>query len=51
MVTHSWGALWSRQLGIDFKNDAHSPPQIMAFHGGNQALQAALQGVAEARSL
>jgi len=49
MVTHSWGALWSRQLGIDFSNEAHSPPQIMAFHGGNQALQAALQGVAEAR--
>jgi aspartate/methionine/tyrosine aminotransferase len=48
-ITSSWGALWSRQLGIDFKNEAHSPPQIMAFHGGNQALQAALQGVAEAR--
>jgi hypothetical protein len=48
-ITGSWGALWSRQLGIDFENAAHSPPQIMAFHGGNQALQAALQGVAEAR--
>ena len=48
-ITSSWGALWSRQLGIDFKNEAHSPPEIMAFHGGNQALQAALQGVAEAR--
>jgi aspartate/methionine/tyrosine aminotransferase len=49
LVTGSWGALWSRQLGIDFSNEAHSPPQIMVFHGGNQALQAALQGVAEAR--
>jgi len=48
-ITSSWGAMWSRQLGIDFKNKAHSPPEIMAFHGGNQALQAALQGVAEAR--
>ncbi len=51
MVTSSWGALWSRQLGIDFANEAHSPPQIMVFHGGNQALQAALQGVAEARRI
>ena len=48
MVTRSWGAMWSRQVGIDFENEAHSPPQIMVFHGGNQALQAALQGVAEA---
>ena len=51
LVTGSWGALWSRQLGIDFANEAHSPPQIMVFHGGNQALQAALQGVAEARRI
>ncbi len=49
IVTRSWGAMWSRQLGIDFRNEAHSPPQIMAFHGGNQALQAAFQGLAEAR--
>ncbi len=49
LVTGSWGAMWSRQLGIDFANEAHSPPEIMVFHGGNQALQAALQGVAEAR--
>jgi len=49
MVTRSWGALWSIQLGIDFENAAHSPPQIMVFHGGNQALQAALLGVAETR--
>jgi len=49
MVTQSWGAMWSRQLGIDFRNEPQSVPQIMVFHGGNQALQAALQGVAEAR--
>jgi aspartate/methionine/tyrosine aminotransferase len=48
IVTRSWGAMWSKQLGLDFENDGHSPPQIMTFHGGNQALQAALQGVAEA---
>jgi len=51
LVTGSWGALWSRQVGIDFANEAHSPPEIMVFHGGNQALQAALQGVAEARRI
>ena len=49
LVTRAWGAMWSRQLGIDFRNEPLSPPQIMLFHGGNQALQAAFQGVAEAR--
>jgi aspartate/methionine/tyrosine aminotransferase len=48
VVTGAWSALWSRQLGIDFSNETHSPPQIMVFHGGNQALQASLLGVAEA---
>lgn len=48
-VTGAWSGLWSRQLGIDFKNEAQSPPQIVVFHGGNQALQASLLGVAEAR--
>jgi len=51
LVTGSWGAMWSRQVGINFANEAHSPPEIMVFHGGNQALQAALQGVAEARRI
>ena len=49
VVTRAWSGLWSRQLGIEFKNEAHSPPQIMVFHGGNQALQASLLGIAEAR--
>jgi aspartate/methionine/tyrosine aminotransferase len=49
VVTRAWSGLWSTQLGIDFSNDAHSPPQIMVFHGGNQALQASLLGVSEAR--
>lgn len=48
-VTGAWGGLWSKQLGIDFENEAHSPAQIVVFHGGNQALQASLLGVAEAR--
>jgi len=48
-VTGAWSGLWSKQLGIDFKNEAHSPPEIVVFHGGNQALQASLLGVAEAR--
>lgn len=48
-VTGAWSGLWSNQLGIEFKNDPHSPPQIVVFHGGNQALQASLLGVAEAR--
>jgi len=49
MVTRSWSALWSRQLGIEFANLARELPQVMVFHGGNQALQASLLGVAEAR--
>jgi aspartate/methionine/tyrosine aminotransferase len=48
-VTRAWSGLWSTQLGIDFANETHSPPQIVVFHGGNQALQASLLGVAEAR--
>jgi aspartate/methionine/tyrosine aminotransferase len=48
-VTGAWGGLWSTQLGIDFANEAHEPPEIVVFHGGNQALQAALLGVGEAR--
>ena len=28
----------AKQLGIDFENEAHSPAQIVVFHGGNQAL-------------
>ncbi|MDX2438254.1 MAG: pyridoxal phosphate-dependent aminotransferase [Acidobacteriota bacterium] len=48
-VTGAWSGLWSKQLGIDFANEPHSPPEIVVFHGGNQALQASLLGVAEAR--
>jgi aspartate/methionine/tyrosine aminotransferase len=48
-VTRAWSGLWSTQLGIDFANETHSPPEIVVFHGGNQALQAALLGVVESR--
>ena len=48
-VTGAWSGLWSSQLGINFANDSHEPAQIIVFHGGNQALQASLLGVAEAR--
>jgi aspartate/methionine/tyrosine aminotransferase len=48
-VTGAWGGLWSSQLGIEFENESHAPAQIIVFHGGNQALQASLLGVAEAR--
>jgi aspartate/methionine/tyrosine aminotransferase len=48
-VTGAWSAMWSRQLGIEFANRPDSPPEIVICHGGNQALQAALLGIAEAR--
>ena len=47
-VTAAWSGLWKYQLNIDFENPAQGPPQIFVFHGGNQALQAAMLGVAEA---
>lgn len=47
-VTGAWSGLWSRQLGISFENTAQGPPQIYVFHGGNQAVQAALLGLGEA---
>jgi aspartate/methionine/tyrosine aminotransferase len=47
-VTRSWAGMWSRQLGIEFENRPQSPPELIVFHGGNQAVQAALLGVAEA---
>jgi aspartate/methionine/tyrosine aminotransferase len=47
-VTGAWSGLWSTQLGIEFKNEPQSPPEIVVFHGGNQALQASILGIAEA---
>jgi len=47
-LTRSWAGMWSRQLGIDFENRPQAPPELIVCHGGNQAVQAALLGVAEA---
>ncbi len=47
-VTAAWSGMWSRQLGITFENTDQAAPQVFVFHGGNQAVQAALLGVAEA---
>ena len=47
-VTGAWAAMWQRQLGIRFENRPQIPAEIVIFHGGNQAVQAALLGVAEA---
>ena len=48
-VTRAWSGLWSHQLGIEFTNRPHQAPEIAVFHGGNQALEAAFLGAAEAR--
>jgi len=47
-VIEAWSGLWQAQLGLEFKNRPATPPEIFIFHGGNQALQAAFIGVAEA---
>ena len=49
VVTRAWSAMWSRQLGLEFANRPQAQPEVIIFHGGNQALQASLLGVAEAR--
>jgi aspartate/methionine/tyrosine aminotransferase len=47
-VTGAWAAIWERQLGIRFENRPQEPAEVVVLHGGNQAVQAALLGVAEA---
>lgn len=47
-VTGAWAAMWRRQLGLEFANRPHQPPEVFIFHGGNQAVQASLLGIAEA---
>lgn len=49
VVTRAWGGAWAQQLGLEFANRPQAQPEIIIFHGGNQALQASLLGVAEAR--
>ncbi len=48
-VINAWSALWREQIGLELANRDGEIPEIYVFHGGNQALQAALLGVAEAR--
>ncbi len=48
-VVEAWSGMWQVQLGLEFKNKSAAPPEVFIFHGGNQALQAAFIGVAEAR--
>ena len=48
-VVRGWSEMWSHQLGIQFENRPRETPQVFVFHGGNQGIQAALLGVAEAR--
>ncbi|HSL19141.1 MAG TPA: pyridoxal phosphate-dependent aminotransferase [Methylomirabilota bacterium] len=48
-VVEAWSGMWRRQLAIEFRNRRGKPPEVFVFHGGNQAVQAALVGVAEAR--
>jgi aspartate/methionine/tyrosine aminotransferase len=47
-VVEAWSGMWQIQLGLEFKNRRSRPPEVFVFHGGNQAVQAALIGVAEA---
>lgn len=46
-VIRAWSEMWKHQLGLNFDNDPSHSPEIFVFHGGNQALQAALLGIAE----
>ena len=47
-VVRAWSGMWGLQLGLEMENRPLRTPQVYVFHGGNQAVQAALIGVAEA---
>jgi aspartate/methionine/tyrosine aminotransferase len=47
-VIRAWAGMWQRQLGLEFSNRPHQSPEVYILHGGNQAVQASLLGVAEA---
>ncbi len=47
-VVEAWSGMWQNQLDLKFKNRSAAAPEVFVFHGGNQAVQAALIGVAEA---
>ncbi|MEX1309479.1 MAG: pyridoxal phosphate-dependent aminotransferase [Candidatus Sulfomarinibacteraceae bacterium] len=46
-VVEAWSGMWQNQLDLVFKNRPGKGPEVFVFHGGNQAIQAALIGVAE----
>lgn len=48
-VIRGWSEMWKHQLGLEFNNDPSHSPEVFVFHGGNQAIQAAILGIAEAR--
>jgi len=47
-VIRAWENVWRDQVGLDFSNSSGDTPEVFLFHGGNQAVQATLLGVAEA---
>lgn len=47
-VVRAWSRVWADEVGLEFDNRSGEKPQVYMFHGGNQALQAALLGVSEA---
>jgi aspartate/methionine/tyrosine aminotransferase len=47
-LLRAWAGLWRTQLGIEFEVGRGVSPQVFIFHGGNQAVQAALLAVSEA---
>ncbi len=48
LLVRAWSEMWRHQVGLEFANRTGETPEIFVFHGGNQAIQAALLGVAEA---
>jgi len=48
VLVRAWSEMWRHQVGLSFENRTGETPEIQVFHGGNQAIQAALLGVAEA---
>ena len=48
LLLNAWSAMWRHQVGLEFANTTGETPEIFVFHGGNQSLQAAFLGLAEA---
>jgi len=48
LLIDAWSALWRYQVGLGFSNTTGDTPEVFVFHGGNQSLQAAFLGIAEA---